>query len=127
VLPGYHDVVSAERREAPALWVRELQGRNKRPVELQLSCETGVDFPVEVFDERGPGFVGTGTLGLSRDLENDLIRWQRWWENHVDEYGTEATGGTDAQWQSWSTTADRLAERLRQELGPAFQVREPGL
>jgi len=29
-----------------------------------VSSEVGVEFPVEVFDELGPGYVGPGTLGL---------------------------------------------------------------
>lgn len=115
--------MSPEQRKAPASWVRDLQARTKGPVEVQLSPDLGVEFPVEVFVENGPGYVRSETLGLSRKLVEELTQWQRWWEDHVDVNGDEVTGGAEAEWQSWSTQGDRLVERLRQELGSTFHVR----
>src|SRR3954447_12945272 len=65
-------MVCFEQREQPAAWIRDLQALSNVPVTVQLSPDIGVDLPVEVFDERGPGYVGQGTLGLSRDLEGGL-------------------------------------------------------
>ena len=90
---------------------------------MQLSPDVGVDYPIEVFDENGPGYVAPRALGLSRVLEEDLTRWQRWWEDHVDVGGDEVSDGSDDEWRAWSEEADRLLKRLRQELGPGFQVR----
>jgi hypothetical protein len=51
-----------------------------------------------------------------------LVLWHRWWEDHVDWCGSEETAGTDEEWRAWSEEGDRLLERLREQLGPAFQV-----
>lgn len=114
--------MDVEQRGEPEACIRDLLARTKGPVRVQLSSEVGVEFPVEVFDERGPGYVGSGTLGLSRELAHGLVLWHRWWEDHVDWCGSEETAGTDEEWREWSEEGDRLLERLRQQLGPAFQV-----
>jgi hypothetical protein len=115
--------MTADARREPATWVRDLQERTRSAVCVQLSADLGVDFPVEVFDEHGPGYVTPGSLGLSSELEEDLMRWQRWWEDHINGDGDEIAGGTDDEWRAWMLQRDALVERLRQELGDGFCVR----
>ena len=110
------------QRGEPEACIRDLLAGIKGPVRVQLSSEVGVELPVEVFDERGPGYVGPGTLGLSRELVHGLVPWHRWWEDHVDWCGSEEAAGTDEEWREWSEEVDRLLARLREQLGPAFQV-----
>jgi hypothetical protein len=120
---GGDEAVCAEQRVAPAAWIRDLQELTKGQVMVQLSLDIGVEFPVEVFGERGPGYVGPGTLGLSRDLEVGLTRWQLWWADHVEVCGDEVTGRTIHERGDWSQEGNRLRERLGQQLRSRFRVR----
>jgi hypothetical protein len=61
-------------------WIDRLLAHTGERVNVQLSVEQGLTFPVEVFAEHGPAFVGPGTLGLSQQLEHDLIDWLSWWQ-----------------------------------------------
>jgi hypothetical protein len=104
--------------------VKDLQARTEGPVLVQLSPEIQVTFPVEIFfDERGPGYVPAADLGLSVELEEELTTWLHWWQTHVDPGGEEVIAGTRGQWRQWNEDGDRLLQRLREELGPGFQVR----
>jgi hypothetical protein len=115
--------MDGEQRSPRADRVDRLVARTDGSVRVQLSAEIGVDFPVEVFDERGPGFVQPGTLGLTHDLEGDLIAWLRWWQQHVSPGGEEIAGGDDREWEQWSEEGRVLCERVQQELGGEFLVR----
>ena len=72
-----------EERKRRADWIDRLVTQTGEPVRVQLSPEPGISFPVEVFAGSKPGFVSPGTLGLSQQLERDLIDWLRWWGQHV--------------------------------------------
>jgi hypothetical protein len=100
---------------------RFLAGR-ETPVKVQLSVEIGVQFPVEVFDQHGPGFVQPGSLGLSEPLVHDLTAWLQWWQRHVNATGADVVGGDDSEWRSWKQEGDWLARRLQTELGSDFRV-----
>jgi len=113
---------SGERRQ-PAPWLEELVARSDGPVEVQVSPEILVDFPVEVFDETGPGFVRAGSLGISVALQQELIVWLRWWQVHVNVNGDEVIAGDEDEWRRWERDGSSLRERLQQELGPDFSVR----
>jgi hypothetical protein len=49
--------MDGEQRAPRADWIDRLVTRTEGAVQVQLSAEVEVAFPVEVFDERGPGFV----------------------------------------------------------------------
>lgn len=104
-------------------WIDRLVAQTVGPVEVRLSPEQGPTFPVEVFDEHGPGFVHPGTLGLSNQLEHDLIEWLSWWQRHVGPGGDEVADGDDAEWRRWGQEGERLRQVLQQELGHEFLVR----
>ena len=103
-------------------WIDRLRAQAGEPVIVQLSVEQGVAFPVEVFDEHGPGFVGPRTLGLSQQLERDLTAWLRWWQQHASPTGDAVVAGDDAAWRRWDREGDRLRQELQQELGREFRV-----
>jgi hypothetical protein len=121
--PLHHVAMCANVRGEPAQWVRDLEAKTKGRVRVQLSPDIGVDFPVEIFDEHGPGYVDPEDLGLSGQLADDVARWQMWWGNHVSGDGDEVIGGTDEEWRAWSVERDRLCSRLREELGSRYDVR----
>lgn len=120
-----HEIIPVmdELRSPRAEWVDRLVARSSGPVGVQLSPEQGVGFPVEVFVEHGPGFVGPGTLGLSHEIEHELIAWLQWWKDHVSPGGDEVVGGGEVEWRRWVQERDRLRQRLQSELGDAFRVR----
>ncbi|CAN5146992.1 hypothetical protein BH09ACT12_BH09ACT12_37010 [soil metagenome] len=112
-----------EQQERQAAdWIDRLVAQTDQPVKVQLSPEQGVAFPVEVFGEHGPGFVGQGTLGLSLHLEDALMCWLRWWQRHVSPGGDEVVDGDDVEWRRWSHEGERLRQALQQELGREFLV-----
>ncbi|MBA2952703.1 hypothetical protein GON03_22015 [Nocardioides sp. MAH-18] len=113
------DEVGSQR----AKWIDRLLAQTVGPVNVQLSPEPGLTFPVEVFAEHGPGFVAPGTLGLSQQLEHDLIDWLSWWQRHVSPGGDEVVDGDDAEWRRWGHEGERLRQVLQQELGQEFLVR----
>jgi hypothetical protein len=106
-----------------ATWIDRLVAASAEPVNVQLSSEPGVRFPVEVFADRGPGFVAPGSLGLSQQLERDLIDWLHWWEHHVSPGGDAVVAGDDAEWWLWGQEGQRLRQALQRELGEEFLVR----
>jgi hypothetical protein len=112
-----------EPRSSRAEWIDRLVAESTTPVRVQLSPEQEVGFPVEVFVEHGPGFVGPGALGLSQELETDLIEWLRWWQHHISPGGDEVVGGGEAEWHRWGQERERLRKRLQSELGGEFRVR----
>lgn len=117
-----HRLVDNERRHR-ATWIDRLVAASDEPVNVQLSPEPGVAFPVEVFADAGPGFVGPDTLGLSQQLERDLVDWLRRWEHHVRPGGDEVVAGNDAEWLLWGREGQRLRQALQEELGEEFLVR----
>jgi hypothetical protein len=106
-----------------ARWIDRLLAQTVGQVNVQLSPEQGLTFPVEVFAEHGPGFVDSGTLGLSQQLEHDLIEWLSWWQRHVSPGGDEVADGDDVEWRRWADEGERLRQVLQQELGHEFKVR----
>lgn len=90
---------------------------------MQLSPDFLVQFPVEVFGETGPGYVSAEAIGLSDDLGADLVSWQRWFDDHMDTGREPMELGLRSEWDEWSRRGDELLERLKQELGPDFDVR----
>lgn len=118
--------MARERPGEPDRWLRDLQAATTGSVRVQLSPEVFVDFPVEVFDHRGPGYVSAETLGISQPLEVDLTRWLRWWQDRVgfgDEGGEDEEMDAD-EWRQWNEDGARLLERLKDELGPGFEVHQ---
>jgi hypothetical protein len=112
-----------DERRPRATWIDRLVAASAEPVIVQLSPEPGVTFPVELFTDHGPGFVGPDALGLSQQLERDLINWLHWWQPHVSPGGDEVVTGDDAEWRRWGQEGQRLRQALQQELGEAFLVR----
>src|SRR3954453_9519455 len=108
-----------DERRPRATWIDRLEAASAEPVMVQLSPEPGVTFPVEVFPDHGPGFVGPDALGLSQQLERDLINWLHWWQHHVSPGGDEVVTGDDAEWRRWGREGQRLRQALQQELGEA--------
>src|SRR5215210_5288536 len=86
---GIIRLMDAETRRPRAEWLDQLVARSEEPIGVQLSPEQEIDFPVEIFAEHGPGFVASGTLGISQGLEDDLIQWLRWWQRRVSPLGDE--------------------------------------
>jgi hypothetical protein len=115
--------VDDEEGKHRAKWIDRLVAQTGEPVHVQLSPEQQVRFPVEVFVEHGPGFVGPGTLGLSQQLERDLIDWLSWWQQHVSPGGDAIVNGDDAEWRRWALEGERLRQVLQRELGQEFLVR----
>lgn len=107
----------------PAAWIRHLQRVGEGPVRVRLSPDFYVEFPVEVFAEHGPGYVSAEMLGLSDELGSDLTAWQRWFDDHTDTGREPMEMGPESEWDEWSRLGDALRARLRQELGPGFDVR----
>ena len=112
-----------ERRRQRADWIDHLVAESEGPVMVQLSLETGVAFPVEVFADHGPGFVGPVALGVSQQLEQGLLDWLLWWKQRVSPGGDEVVGGDESEWRQFGREAARLREALQQELGNDFVVR----
>ncbi len=106
-----------------APWVQELLQEGPDSVRVQLSPDVGVDLPVEVYARTGPGYVSAQALGLSVGLEGDLLRWQRWYEGHVDTSQEPMEQGSADEWADWRHQGDSLVQRLQEELGPGFEVR----
>lgn len=107
----------------PAAWIRRLQRVSEGPVRVQLSPDFLVEFPVEVFAAHGPGYVSAEMLGLSDELGSDLTAWQRWFDDHTDTGREPMELGPEPEWDDWRRQGDALRARLRQELGPGFDVR----
>jgi len=82
-----------------------------------------VNFPVEVFDEHGPGYVSAEMLGVSDELGSDLTTWQRWFDDHVDTGREPMEIGPKPEWDEWERQGEALLQRLQAELGPEFDVR----
>jgi hypothetical protein len=66
-------------------------------------------------------------LGLSQELGADLMSWLKWWQEHAerdddDADGVEEDAGNVAAWGRWREDGARLLDRLRDELGPGFEV-----
>ena len=88
---------------------------------MQLSPEVLVEFPVEVFLGHGPGHATAHMLGISPELEADLVQWLRWWQERVGLGGIddEELGDVEAaEWNHWNLAGHRLCQRLQEELGP---------
>ena len=108
-------------------WVRDLVQQGLRAVQVQVSADFYVDFPVEILAARGPVYIDPADLDLTPALVADLVRWQQWFTEHTD-IGSEdiEIGGPEA-WADWREGGAQLAQRLQAELGPAFEVRAVGL
>ena len=117
--------MDAEGRETSGGWLRRVQSQTPGKVCIKLSPEVLVDFPVEVFVGRGPGYVRAHMLGISPQLEVDLIQWLRWWQERVglgDIDDEEVDDEESAEWSHWDQAGDELCQRLKEELGSGFDV-----
>lgn len=119
------EAVTPDPVEPPGQWLRDVRDHASGPVQVQLSCDWFVGFPVEMFVEGQPAYVGPEMLGLSQALTDDLIAHQRWWEEHAsfDDDGERSEGDVErAGWRRWGEDGAYLVERLRTELGPGYEV-----
>ena len=119
--------MTSPAEEQPGQWLRDVRDRSSGPVRVQLSCDFTVGFPVEVFVDGHPGYVGPEMLGISDGLATDLTEFQRWWEAHSSfdddlEDEDQESPAEKAEWRRWQEDGASLVERLKTELGPGFEV-----
>lgn len=109
----------------PGEWLRSLRASSTERVRVQLCAEVLVSFPVAVFVHGSPGFVGPEMLGISSELENDLVVWLRWWQERVglgDDDDDDEADDVDEEWRGWQEEGALLLERLKLELGDDCDV-----
>jgi hypothetical protein len=117
--------MDTEGRETSDEWLRQVQSEIAGQVRMQLSAEVLVEFPVEVFLGHGLGYATVHMLGISSELEADLIQWLRWWQERFGPRGHPRRGSRrrrGSRVEPLENAGDRLCQRLKEELGPGFHV-----
>ncbi len=103
-------------------WLDRVVPGPSNKVAVHLSPDWGIEFPVEVVVDGGPGYVDAATLGVSDRLAGDLTAWQAWWDDHTS-LGQGVDGdGTDPGWARWQQEGAELVKRLQAELGDRCEV-----
>ena len=91
---------------------------------IKLMADYGC-FPVW-YDGQEPdklGDIDPATLPISPALIADLQTWSAWLDETLDWNDPGNTLWPDNFWKTYNAEGGKLADRLRQELGSAFEVR----
>lgn len=94
------------------------------PRTVHLMAEWAVDYPLWSDDPDLVGPIDADELGLSTALAMDLAAWNGAWEAAMTPMvdGAPHPAWTAAEERAWEAAAERLAVRLRAELGPDVVV-----